>query len=143
MTCCSGKTCDVLGDVFGPEYMVHRRLGGIYSRHPVGARIVTANVSTLSGLLKPFLVPIIAAVGLLILPIIAAAKFKGDRESAKGHLKAWGFCFLTIGATVAFFSLTTFYMPLVWSSAVVASICALSIILHVYKAMKEPDAYQA
>jgi len=139
MACCTGRTSGILADLFGPEFIAVRNMKGTYQRHPVGARIGTGTVAAVSGLLKPFLAPLIAALGLVLMPIMAGvASQKGDVEGTKGYLKAWGFCALTIGATVAFMAITTYFMPLLWSSALVVVIVTLSVIFHVQKAMKEP-----
>ncbi|MCC5832674.1 MAG: hypothetical protein JJU12_06500 [Chlamydiales bacterium] len=141
MTCCAGRTGGILADLFGPEFILHRNMGETFRKHPVAARVGFGTAATLSGLVKPLICPLIAALGLVLMPIKAGvASYKGDVEGAKANLKAWGFCCLTIVATVAFFAVTTYCMPLLWSSALAIAILSLSVICHVHKAMKEPES---
>jgi hypothetical protein len=139
MACCYGRTSGILADLFGPEFILQRNMGENFRKYPVGARVAAGAAATVSGLFKPFLCPLIAATGLLLLPIKAGiASYRGDAQGTKDYLKAWSFCILSIGLTVAFLTTTTYFMPLVYSSALVVGIVSLSIIFHVKKAMKEP-----
>lgn len=139
MVCSNGRTSGILADLFGPEFIAQRNMGGTFRKYPVGARIASGTVATVSGLLKPFLCPLIAALGIVLMPIKAGvASCRGDVEGTKGYLEAWVFCILTVAATVAFLAVTTYFMPLIWSSSLGVVMVALSVILHVQKAMREP-----
>jgi hypothetical protein len=139
MTCCAGRTSGILADLFGPEFILHRNMKGTFRNYPVGARVGFGTAAAISGLFKPFLCPLIAALGLVLMPIKAGiASHRGDVEGTKSYLKAWGFCFLTVAGTFTFLTVSTYFMPLLWSSALVVVIVTLSVIFHVQKAMKEP-----
>ncbi|MCH9628032.1 MAG: hypothetical protein S4CHLAM2_16820 [Chlamydiales bacterium] len=126
----------IVADLYGPEFIVMRSAFSQFEARPVSSRVAAVTVATITGLVKPFILPLITAVGLLLLPVTAGLKAKnGDYQGAKNHLKAWVFCVLISGAIVAFLAVTTYHMPLVWSSATFVSMCALSIILHVRKAL--------
>ncbi len=130
----------ILADLYGPEFIAMRSASSQFEAYPVSARVAAATTAAITGLAKPFILPLITAVGLLLLPLTAGIKAKnGDYEGAKNHLKAWGCCVLILGATALFLGVTTYQMPLVWSSATFVSMCALSIILHVRKALIHKD----
>lgn len=118
-------TGQILSNLFAPELALQRKIDR--DIRPVAVPLVT-----LSGLIKPLLVPIIAALGVVLLPVLAAAK-KGERTP---YLKAWVFCVLTVVASFGAISLAAFHVRLLWSSLILTSACALSIILHVRNSIK-------
>lgn len=141
MKCCDEKTSSILADFFGPEFIPLRKMRG--QKYTVLTYSVAGTVATVTGFIKPFIGPVIAALGLIIMPIKAGiASYKGDVEGTKAYLKAWGFCALTVGGTIAFMGVTGFCMPLVVSATIVVAIVALSVIMHVQKAMREVSSFQ-
>ncbi len=133
MVCCR----DPIEGLFGPEFILQRNMP--YRSHPVASRVAMGTVATISGIIMPFLSPLLAALGFILMPILAGVvACMGDSKGAKGYLQAWGVSVFTLAASVAFMSLTTFYLPLIWSSVLAISLIGLSVILHVRKAMKDP-----
>ncbi len=127
-------------DFFIPERIAHRNLGEAYAQYPFASRVGLGSIATVTGFLKPFLAPIIAAIGTVVMPILACIRVcKGDSEGAKGYFKAWRVCFLTLIGATAFMLTTAYFLPLIASTALVVSLCALSIIFHVREMMKDPE----
>lgn len=123
-----------VADFYGLELTYLRRCKS--ANYPVISRVGVGSLAALSGFCKPFLIPAISAIGLLVFPIFAAYHFcRGDNEKGKDCVKAWGFCLITLGRLACFLFVTAYCLPLVGSVALVASICALSIILHVRSVM--------
>lgn len=136
---------------FAPEaYLKDRYLGDFYANHLVMSRYTMVPVGALCGFSKPFLFPVISAIGVVVLPIIALLKLadghRNDKpesiKNGKDCLKAWAFSILGVGATIAFLAITAYFIPLVWSSALFLSFTVVSVSVHVYLMAKEPPASQ-
>ena len=96
-------------------------------------------VMTISGIMKPFLIPLIAAIGIILMPILAGiALYRGDKEAARSYLGAFGACVLILGACAAYLYVSAYHMPLNVSVAVSVCLVALSVILHIRGAMHAP-----
>lgn len=122
-----------------PEVLVHNELGQFYKDHPIGSRILAATIALFDGALKPLLFPVMCAVGVVAMPIIAGVQLaRGENEDACEWGKAWIFCVLGAAATLGFVTIMTFYLPLTATVAILTGFIAFSIVIHVYKLVKEP-----
>jgi hypothetical protein len=77
-------------------------------------------------------------VGVVVMPIIALIRLCQGKRDSTDWLKAWCFCLLGLSASIAFFGVTCYYFPLVTSFGLLITFICISIILHVYKYVKEP-----
>lgn len=137
--CCCAGGLKKSNDWFGPEFIIHRHLGSFYRDNPIMSRLITIPIAALTGALKVALFPLIAVVGLVVMPMIALVRFsQGKKEEGVEWLQAWGFCVLAVAGSVAFLGLFAFHIPLTWSIALIATAMTISIIIHVYKIAKEP-----
>lgn len=145
--CCSLLDSEVFVNLIIPEGMIHRHLGEFYETYPIGARLIATPIAFLTGSLKVILFPIICAIGVIVMPILAIIRAcSPDKQDAGSpgrrgpgdYLKAWCFCIIGLGASIAFISLTTYHLNLVTSSGLFVGILSISIIIHVYKLVKEP-----
>jgi len=135
--CCS-KGFEIFTDWVIPEGIVHRRLGPLYANHPVMSRFLATPIALISGIVKIFLFPIICLVGAIALPLVAAARHFLNKGDGKEFLKSFGFCVLGFSASILFLSITSYYTPLLGSSALFLGLLSVSITIHVYKLMQEP-----
>jgi multidrug transporter EmrE-like cation transporter len=137
--CCCDKGCDLFRYWVIPESFIQERLGSIYEQHPIMSRIVATPIAFFSGFLKVFLFPIICLVGIVTMPLFALlSKCKGRTEDSSNWLKAWGFCILGLGISIAFLAITCYQLPLVVSCGLFVGLLAVSITIHVYRLVKEP-----
>lgn len=137
MSCC--KALEIMGDLYGPEFIIQRRYGAVYEQYPFGTRVATVPLAALLGFIKPVVIPLLAALGLVLFPILAVTRmFHGDITGARGYLISTGLCLLTLMGSLGFVAVIAYSLPLVWSSAVMITIFAISVILHVRQAVKSP-----
>lgn len=135
--CCSAIA--ICEDLFSPEFMIHRKLGNLYRDHPLSSRLVAVPLAVLTGALKVAAFPFIAIIGAIACPIIALVQlYRGDKESSCNWLKVGGFCILGVAGSLTFLALFSFHLPILWSGILGASAITVSIVIHVYKAAKEP-----
>lgn len=122
-----------------PEALVHNELSKFYKDYPIGSRLLAGVIGLINGTLKPLLFPIMCAVGVVAMPIIAAVQLaRGEKEDACEWMKAWVFCVLGAAATLGFVTIMTFYLPLTATAVIMTGFIAFSIVIHVYKLVKEP-----
>lgn len=121
-----------------PDIQVQRECAWAYKDYPIASRVVAIPVATVVGFIKPFFFPVVAAVGIVVLPVIAAIRHfrKGD---ASAWLGAWVFSILATGSCVAFMAISAFYLPLVASASIFMSALTISIFVHVYRACHTPQ----
>ena len=122
-----------------PETLVHPQLDQFYRQNPIGARVIATPLALISGIVKLFLFPIICAVGVVIMPLIALIKACQGKKDFGPWLSAWAFSLLGLAGSVAFMSVTTFHLPLLASVGIFLSLLTISITLHVYQFVKEPS----
>lgn len=128
---------EILADLYGPEFILIRHFHDRFETEPVKARFVAASSTALTGLLKPFLLPLISTLGFILMPILAAKNMvEGSPEGTKAYLQAWGVSTLGLVGSFGIFLLIGYSFPLLWTAALLAGLCALSTIFHVAKAMK-------
>lgn len=121
-----------------PETLIHNQLDQFYQENPIGARIIATPLALISGVVKVFLFPIICAVGVVVMPLIALIQACQGKKDFGPWLSAWVFSVLGLASSVAFIGVTTFHLPLVASVGIFFSLLSLSITLHVYQFVKEP-----
>ncbi len=110
-----------------------------YKDHDCIAPTIGSIMAVVSAILNVFIFPLKSALGVVGFTGTSIYKCaKGDQDAALEHLKAAGICFLGLSVTVAFLALAGFTIPILWSFAILASACALSIIFHVRDAAKAP-----
>lgn len=131
MTCLKGL--ELSNDCFDPVgWSVHnvewcKRFGTRYLS-------VTVSTNALLGFCKVFVFPVIAVISAVVMPIIAAVRYwNGDHDKAKQWLAAWAFSLLAIAGAAAFLVVSGFHMRLLQGAALVATGCAISIVIHVYR----------
>lgn len=120
-----------------PETLVHDKLGSFYRSNPTGSRIIATPLALISGLVKVFLFPLICAIGVVVMPIIALIRACQGKDYSS-WLSAWFFSALGLAFSVAFMGVTTFHLPLVATVGIFVSFLSISITLHVYHFVKEP-----
>lgn len=146
MTCCNTIQCgfEISNHWFDPLGAAVQKtacMRNFYTNHPIAARFVTVSANTVFGVVKVFVLPFMSAIGLVVMPIIAAFKaYRGDWAGAKQWLSAWGFCLLAGVGVFAFVALSGFHMTLLQATAVVVTGTALSVIIHIWRVAKEPPA---
>lgn len=142
MTCSGGL--EISSNFYGFDLYLKEHsttLGELYKNHPVMSRIVASVIAAISGTIKVFLFPVISAIGLIALPIIALVRcVKGERNNGNWCMGSV-YCLLGIAGSIAFFGITGFCLPVVASASLFAGAIAFSICIHVYKANKDyPEA---
>jgi hypothetical protein len=137
MASCLASSFSIFSDCIIPEGIMQRRLGTFYAQHPIMSRLIASPIALISGTIKTLLFPVICAVGLVALPIIALLKNEGKTGPWIG---AWCFCLLGVVLSGAFIASVAFQLPLIVSSGLFVSFLAISIIFHVYTLVKEPPA---
>ncbi|MFN0065967.1 MAG: DUF5422 family protein [Chlamydiales bacterium] len=86
------------------------------------------------GLIKPLLAPIIAAIGLVVFPIMAVIRALQGREAdTKAHFQAFFVSIIVIAAVVGFVMISGNYLKLKTSLGVVSAVMAASVAFHVYR----------
>lgn len=86
------------------------------------------------GAVKPFLLPVIAAVGVVAFPAIAGYKScKGRHDEAKNYFQAWQLSVVTTLFCAAFLMVTGFALSPKVSIGLMAGIIAASIAFHIYR----------
>lgn len=86
------------------------------------------------GLVKPLLLPVISAVGVVAFPIMAVIRTcQGRADDATAHFQAWQISIVTVAACFAFLMVTGFHLPAKTSIGLMAGIMATSIAFHVYR----------
>lgn len=137
MTCSGGL--EISSNFYGFDIYLKEnstKLGELYKNYPVMSRIVATPIAVFSGTVKVFLFPVISAIGLIALPIIALIRcVRGDKNNGNWCMGSV-FCLLGVVGSIAFFGITGFYLPVVVSAILFAGAIALSICIHVYKANK-------
>lgn len=121
-----------------PETLIHAQLGQFYRDNPIGARVIATPLAFLSGVMKLILFPVICAVGIVVMPIIALIRVCQGKTDRGPWLAAWAFSVLGFAASVSFIGVTTFHLPLIASVGAFISLLSVSITLHVYQFVKEP-----
>ncbi len=106
-----------------------------YTKHPLSSRMTMISVNAVFGFIKPFLLPITAAVAVVVQPILAGYNYfwKGESQNAKQWLKAWCFSVLALSGIAAFMAVSACHMTLLQGTALVVTGCTVSIIIHVYR----------
>ena len=122
-----------------PETLIHAQLGQFYQESPFGSRVIATPLALISGIIKLFLFPLICAVGIVVMPIIALIRVCQGKKDLGPWLGAWAFCVLGFATSVSFIGVTTFHLPLIASVGAFISLLSVSITLHVYQFVKEPD----
>ena len=136
-SCCSSGI-NLWCDWVIPEGIIHRKLGDFYRDSPVMSRVAFTPIALISGILKPFFFPLICAVGVVVQPIIALVHaWRGEKEWKK-WLQAFCFSFIGLVASIAILGIAIYFLPLVATVAILVTLIALSITIHVYKLVKEP-----
>lgn len=127
---CSNNWYDPLGAWVQNSQMAKRW----YVKYPLASRTTVIGANTVLGFIKPFLLPVIAAVGVIVQPIIATVQYcKGNSQEGAKWLKSSCFSLLALGGVAAFMVISAYHMTLMQGAAVVITGCALSIIIHVYR----------
>ena len=106
-----------------------------YAKHPLSSRATMITINTVCGFFDPFMLPITAAIGIVVQPILAGYCYfwKGDNQNAKKWLKTVCFSVLALGGIAAFMAVSAYYMTLLQGTALVVTGCAISITIHVYR----------
>ncbi len=130
--------CSLFSYWMMPERLIHEQLGDYYRENPIGSRLFATPVALLSGMVKIFLFPLICAVGVIALPIIALVRYSQEKKETGAWLTAWAFSLLGVAASAAFIGAVTFHLPLVASAGLIILLLAASITYHVYYLVKEP-----
>ncbi len=121
-----------------PEALIHAQLGRSYRENPVGTRVIATPLALISGIVKLFLFPVICAVGVVVMPLIALIKACQGKANYGPWLSAWVFSVLGLAGSAAFIGVTTFHLPLIASVGMFISLLSVSVTLHVYQFVKEP-----
>jgi hypothetical protein len=137
-SCCSAGV-RIFSDWIIPEGCLHRHLGDFYRNNPIMSRLVVTPLALLSGIVKVFLFPLMCAVGIAAMPMIALLRALQGKKDGGGWLQAWCFSILGVTASVAFMGLSCYYLPLVASSFILVTLITLSVIIHIQKLVKEPE----
>lgn len=131
------RAVDILADLYGPEFILVGYFQGKFEEEPLKARLIAASSTAVTGLLKPFLLPLISTLGFIIMPILAAKRMaEGDPSGSKAYLQVWGVTFLALFGSCALVLLIGYTFSLLWTGAILATLCALSTIFNVARAMK-------
>ncbi len=101
----------------------------------------------LRGFAATFAFPVYSAIGIVSLPVYAGVltykKYvKGDsgvQDKIATTLVAWLFCLIALGGAAGFLALSAFHLNLLQGTSLIITGCALSVSLHVYRALREPD----
>jgi len=119
---------DPIGGMMGLEWVQRW-----YVKYPLASRATMIPTNTVFGLVKPFLLPITATVGVIVKPIIALFQYfhRGDKIEAARWAKAACFSLLALGGVAGFMMLSAYHMTLMQGTAVVVAGCSLSVIIHV------------
>ncbi|MCH9609249.1 MAG: hypothetical protein S4CHLAM45_14520 [Chlamydiales bacterium] len=127
-------------DLVGYKVQEGECMKRFYHKYPLASRITMVSANSVLGLLKPFLVPFIAVINLVVQPIIAGIRaYQGDSESAKKWAKAWCFSLLALAGIGGFMLLSAYSLTLLQGTALVVTACSLSIIIHVYRVSGTED----
>jgi len=137
----------------------------MYRKYPIASRCVTVPINVVLAVAKVLALPAalvvgahffthmqtvcVAAcsyttagiVGIVALPIFAAIKwYHGKKLEAKQCLAAWTFCMLALAGTAAFIYVSSFHMNLLQGAVLFAAGLSVSIVVHVYRAVRTPPA---
>lgn len=136
--CQCSTGCGLFSDWVVPEGILQRKLGKFYANHPVMSRVLATPIATICGIAKVVLFPMICLIGMIAMPIIAIIRAGIGKKDGGEWVKAWCFSILGVAGCIAFFGFSTYYLPLISTSAFLVGGISLSIIVHVYKFVKEP-----
>ena len=86
------------------------------------------------GTLKPLVLPVISALGMVLFPIMAGYhSYRGNHAEAKNYFHAWQISVLVTAACFAFLMFTGFVTPPKIAIGLMAGVMACSIAFHVYR----------
>ncbi len=142
-SCCPSAGCEIFTNFVIPEGMIHSRLGSFYAKNPIMSRVIATPVGLICGVAKVFLFPVICLVSLVAMPIMAIIRSSPPNKKDGGEwLKAWLFSFIGLAAYVAILCVPVFYLNLVTSIGLFIALFSFSIVIHIYKFVKEPQPPQ-
>lgn len=137
-TCCCSEGLQTFSDWVIPEaYIQRHHLGDFYRNNPLMSRLIATPIALFSGIIKTFLFPVICLVGVVVMPIIAL--IKAGKKEGSDWLKGWFFSILGASVSCALLAVSCFYLPLIVTAALLATFLSISVVIHVYKLVKEPS----
>jgi hypothetical protein len=136
--CCCSAGFDIFTDLVVYEGVIHSRLGEFYQENPIMARVIATPIALIAGFVKVILFPVICVIGVVVLPILACVRAIRKEVGAGDLMKAWVFCLLGLAISAAFLIIAVHHLSLVASGALLITAISISIVVHVYKLVKEP-----
>ncbi len=133
------KGLDFSNHFFAPELFAHKSKCAVscYDNHPILTRLVAVPSATVLGLIKPLLFPLWAAVGAVVLPIIAAVRaYKGSESGFL--LVTWAFTLLGLAGVISYVLITVYSLTLLEAIVVLVAAITVSLAIHVYRACSHP-----
>lgn len=113
-----------------------------YQNNPAAARGAAIPLAAVSGLIKPIIFPILAALAIILLPIRAGINTYQGKEDGPVIMGAWAFSVIGLAAYAAFFLISAHHLPAVASAGIVMAAISFSIGVHVYQASTAPAITQ-
>lgn len=112
--------------------------GSFYTVMTIGA--------TIRGFVATFTFPVYSSIGVISLPVycaVQAYKYKNGDSEALSRIKtaaiAWIFCLIALAGAASFLALSAFRFNLFHGVIVIVGGCAISIGIHIYRALREPE----
>lgn|GEM_PF-5462107 len=121
------------------ESSIHNDLGDFYHENPIGSRVIATPIALIMGMAKVILFPVICAIGIIAMPIIAMVKVYQGKPEWEARLSAWCFCVLGLASFATFICVSTFHIPLNASIGLLIVFFSISISIHGYELFKEPQ----